>query len=66
MVSSADLNRAGVGMLIGPQISRNVLEFYGRSNQISREAGDNESEWTMFLSPIIDTAVRSCGHGVYP
>ncbi|KAK3538555.1 hypothetical protein QTP86_006718 [Hemibagrus guttatus] len=30
-------------------------------NQIPREVGDIESEWTMFSSSIVDTAIRSCG-----
>ncbi|KAK3562947.1 hypothetical protein QTP86_011691, partial [Hemibagrus guttatus] len=33
-------------------------------NQIPREFGDIESEWTMFSSSIVDTAIRSCGHKV--
>ena len=28
---------------------------------IPREAGDIESEWTMFSTSIVDAAVRSCG-----
>ncbi|KAI3372304.1 hypothetical protein L3Q82_022671 [Scortum barcoo] len=31
---------------------------------IPREAGDIESEWTMFSASIVDTAVRSCGRKV--
>ncbi|KAI3376363.1 hypothetical protein L3Q82_016831 [Scortum barcoo] len=31
-------------------------------SQIPREAGDIESEWTMFSASIVDAAVRSCGH----
>ncbi|KAI3362749.1 hypothetical protein L3Q82_001809 [Scortum barcoo] len=30
-------------------------------SQIPREAGDIESEWTMFSASIVDAAVRSCG-----
>ncbi|KAI3368119.1 hypothetical protein L3Q82_007849 [Scortum barcoo] len=30
-------------------------------SQIPREAGDIESEWTMFSPSIVDAAVRSCG-----
>ncbi len=30
-------------------------------DQIPREAGDIESEWTMFSASIVDAAVRSCG-----
>ncbi|KAK3558133.1 hypothetical protein QTP86_009867 [Hemibagrus guttatus] len=30
-------------------------------NQIPREVGDIESEWTMFFSSIVDSAIRSCG-----
>ncbi|KAL0194436.1 hypothetical protein M9458_012732, partial [Cirrhinus mrigala] len=30
-------------------------------NQISREDGDIESEWTMFSASIVNAAVRSCG-----
>ncbi|KAK3529721.1 hypothetical protein QTP86_000821 [Hemibagrus guttatus] len=30
-------------------------------NQIPREVGDIESEWTMFSSSIVDAAIRSCG-----
>ncbi|KAK3517546.1 hypothetical protein QTP70_012627 [Hemibagrus guttatus] len=33
-------------------------------NQIPREVGDIESEWTMFSSSIVDTAIWSCGHKV--
>ncbi|KAK3507907.1 hypothetical protein QTP70_002569 [Hemibagrus guttatus] len=33
-------------------------------NQIQREVGDIESEWTMFFSSIVDTAIRSCGRKV--
>ncbi|KAK3526552.1 hypothetical protein QTP70_030692 [Hemibagrus guttatus] len=33
-------------------------------NQILREVGDIESEWTMFSSSIVDTAIRSCGRKV--
>ncbi|KAK3562899.1 hypothetical protein QTP86_011137 [Hemibagrus guttatus] len=42
-------------------------------NQIPREVGDIESEWTMFSSSIVDAAIRSCcrkvsgaGRGVNP
>ncbi|KAK3518255.1 hypothetical protein QTP70_034697 [Hemibagrus guttatus] len=30
-------------------------------NQIPREVGDIESEWTMFFSSIVDAAIQSCG-----
>ncbi|KAK3532843.1 hypothetical protein QTP70_000267 [Hemibagrus guttatus] len=33
-------------------------------NQIPREVGDIESEWTMFSSSIVDAAIRSCGRMV--
>ncbi|KAK3571289.1 hypothetical protein QTP86_005929 [Hemibagrus guttatus] len=33
-------------------------------NQIPREVGDIESEWTMFSSSIVDAAIRSCGSKV--
>ncbi|KAK3531155.1 hypothetical protein QTP70_013252 [Hemibagrus guttatus] len=33
-------------------------------NQISREVGDIDSEWTMFSSSIVDAAIRSCGRMV--
>uniref|UniRef100_A0A671UP04 Reverse transcriptase domain-containing protein n=1 Tax=Sparus aurata TaxID=8175 RepID=A0A671UP04_SPAAU len=33
-------------------------------DQIPREAGDIESEWTMFSTSIVDAAVRSCGRKV--
>ncbi|KAK3533011.1 hypothetical protein QTP70_006237 [Hemibagrus guttatus] len=33
-------------------------------NQILREVGDIESEWTMFSSSIVDAAIRSCGRKV--
>ncbi|KAI3355516.1 hypothetical protein L3Q82_018346 [Scortum barcoo] len=32
--------------------------------EIPREAGDIESEWTMFSASIVDAAVRSCGRKV--
>ncbi|KAK3521039.1 hypothetical protein QTP86_018753 [Hemibagrus guttatus] len=31
-------------------------------NQIPREVGDIESEWTMFSSSIVNAAIWSCGH----
>ncbi|KAK3526947.1 hypothetical protein QTP86_005765 [Hemibagrus guttatus] len=33
-------------------------------NQIPREVGDIESEWTMFSSSIVDAAIWSCGRKV--
>ena len=33
-------------------------------DQIPREVGDIESEWTMFSTSIVDAAVRSCGRKV--
>ncbi|GAA6085164.1 receptor-type tyrosine-protein phosphatase F-like, partial [Tachysurus ichikawai] len=33
-------------------------------NQIPREVGDIESEWTMFSTSIVDAAARSCGRKV--
>ena len=33
-------------------------------DQIPREAGDIESEWTMFSTSIVDAAIRSCGRKV--
>ncbi|KAK3547070.1 hypothetical protein QTP86_009563 [Hemibagrus guttatus] len=33
-------------------------------NQIPREVGDIESEWTMFSSSIVDAVIRSCGRKV--
>ncbi|KAK3511173.1 hypothetical protein QTP70_032217, partial [Hemibagrus guttatus] len=33
-------------------------------NQIPREVGDIESEWTMYSSSIVDAAIRSCGRKV--
>ncbi|KAI3366344.1 hypothetical protein L3Q82_000506 [Scortum barcoo] len=33
-------------------------------SQIPREAGDIESEWTMFSASIVDAAVQSCGRKV--
>ncbi|KAK3543929.1 hypothetical protein QTP70_031842 [Hemibagrus guttatus] len=33
-------------------------------NQIPREVGDIESEWTMFSTSIFDAAIRSCGRKV--
>ncbi|KAK3533156.1 hypothetical protein QTP70_011263 [Hemibagrus guttatus] len=33
-------------------------------DQILREVGDIESEWTMFSSSIVDAAIRSCGRKV--
>ncbi|KAK3568835.1 hypothetical protein QTP86_017957 [Hemibagrus guttatus] len=33
-------------------------------NQIPREVGDIESEWTTFSSSIVDAAIRSCGRKV--
>ncbi|KAK3529813.1 hypothetical protein QTP86_006010 [Hemibagrus guttatus] len=33
-------------------------------NQIPREVGDIESEWTMFSTSIVDVAIQSCGRKV--
>ncbi|KAK3541692.1 hypothetical protein QTP86_001108 [Hemibagrus guttatus] len=33
-------------------------------NQIPREVGDIESEWTMFSTSIVDATIRSCGRKV--
>ncbi|KAK3550620.1 hypothetical protein QTP70_001026 [Hemibagrus guttatus] len=33
-------------------------------NQMPREVGDIESEWTMFSSSIVDAAIQSCGRKV--
>ncbi|KAK3511772.1 hypothetical protein QTP70_021807 [Hemibagrus guttatus] len=33
-------------------------------NQMPREVGDIESEWTMFSTSIVDAAIRSCGRKV--
>ncbi|KAK3533908.1 hypothetical protein QTP70_034895, partial [Hemibagrus guttatus] len=33
-------------------------------NQIPREVGDIESEWTMFSTSIVDAAIQSCGRKV--
>ncbi|KAK3511705.1 hypothetical protein QTP70_014524, partial [Hemibagrus guttatus] len=38
--------------------------FWESFNQISREVGDIESEWTMLSSSIVDAAIRSCGRKV--
>ncbi|KAK3522902.1 hypothetical protein QTP86_007322 [Hemibagrus guttatus] len=43
-----------------------VFNFHLREsfNQIPREVGDIESEWTMFSSSIVDAAIWSCGRKV--
>ncbi|KAK3519697.1 hypothetical protein QTP70_001565 [Hemibagrus guttatus] len=38
--------------------------FWENFNQIPREVGDIESEWTVFSSSIVDTAIRCCGRKV--
>ncbi|KAK3517715.1 hypothetical protein QTP70_016131 [Hemibagrus guttatus] len=45
---------------------RGVFNSYLREsfNQILRDVGDIESEWTMFSSSIVDAAIRSCGRKV--
>ncbi|KAK3556749.1 hypothetical protein QTP70_016703 [Hemibagrus guttatus] len=45
---------------------RGVLNSHIREsfNQIPREVGDIESEWTMFSTSIVDAAIRSCGRKV--
>ncbi len=42
---------------------RGIFNFQIRESfdQIPREAGDIESEWTMFSASIVDVAIRSCG-----
>ncbi|KAK3520782.1 hypothetical protein QTP70_032353 [Hemibagrus guttatus] len=44
----------------GAELSTNhhLVESF---NQIPREVGDIESEWTMFSSSIVDAAIQSCG-----
>ncbi|KAK3542779.1 hypothetical protein QTP70_002978 [Hemibagrus guttatus] len=51
--------------LAGPSV-RGVFNSHLREsfNQIPREVGDIESEWTMFSSSIVDAAIQSCGHKV--
>ncbi|KAK3543164.1 hypothetical protein QTP70_012267 [Hemibagrus guttatus] len=48
------------------RIVRGVFNSHLREsfNQIPREVGDIESEWTMFSSSIVDAAIRSCGRKV--
>ncbi len=45
---------------------RGVFNLHLRESfdQIPREVGDIESEWTMFSTSIVDAAVRSCGRKV--
>ncbi|KAK3566793.1 hypothetical protein QTP86_004505 [Hemibagrus guttatus] len=47
----------------GEELSTNhqLVESF---NQIPREVGDIESEWTMFSSSIVDAAIQSCGRKV--
>ncbi|KAK3524966.1 hypothetical protein QTP86_011731 [Hemibagrus guttatus] len=40
---------------------RGVSHLRESFNQIPREIGDIESEWTMFSSSIVDAAIWSCG-----
>ncbi|KAK3523969.1 hypothetical protein QTP70_017490, partial [Hemibagrus guttatus] len=51
--------------LAGPSV-RGVFNSHLREsfNQIPREVGDIEPEWTMFSSSIVDAAIRSCGRKV--
>ncbi|KAK3568451.1 hypothetical protein QTP86_007297 [Hemibagrus guttatus] len=41
-----------------------VFNFQKSFNQIPREVGDIESEWTMFSSSVVEAAIQSCGHKV--
>uniref|UniRef100_A0A8C6WSG0 Endonuclease/exonuclease/phosphatase domain-containing protein n=2 Tax=Neogobius melanostomus TaxID=47308 RepID=A0A8C6WSG0_9GOBI len=51
--------------LVDPSVSRVFNSHLRKSfNQIPREVGDMESEWTMFSSSIVDAAARSCGRKV--
>ncbi|KAK3551286.1 hypothetical protein QTP70_013947 [Hemibagrus guttatus] len=45
------------------EVLRGVFNSHIREsfNQIPREVGDIESEWTMFSSSIVDAAIQSCG-----
>ncbi|KAK3533220.1 hypothetical protein QTP70_013622 [Hemibagrus guttatus] len=47
--------------LADPSVPSHLRESF---NQIPREVGDIESEWTMFSSSIVDAAIRSCGRKV--
>ncbi|KAK3566415.1 hypothetical protein QTP86_032265, partial [Hemibagrus guttatus] len=51
--------------LVDPSV-RGVFNSHLRErfNQIPREVGDIESEWTMFSSSIVDAAIQSCGRKV--
>uniref|UniRef100_A0AAQ6IFT4 Endonuclease/exonuclease/phosphatase domain-containing protein n=1 Tax=Anabas testudineus TaxID=64144 RepID=A0AAQ6IFT4_ANATE len=51
--------------LVEPSV-REVFNSHLREsyNQVPRESGDIESEWTMFSTSIVNAAVRSCGRRV--
>ncbi|KAI3356768.1 hypothetical protein L3Q82_003449 [Scortum barcoo] len=59
-ISSSDL-RPYVLDTLGEVFNSHLRKSF---SQIPREAGDIESEWTMFSASIVDAAVRSCGRKV--
>lgn len=60
-----DIARVCWGHLAEPS-AREVFNSHMQKNltQIPRDAGDIESEWTMFSASIADVAALSCGHKV--
>ncbi|KAK3507140.1 hypothetical protein QTP70_008534 [Hemibagrus guttatus] len=50
-------------VLTGPTALPDFREWES-FNQIPREVGDIESEWTMFSSSIVDAAIQDCSHKV--
>ncbi|KAK3557561.1 hypothetical protein QTP70_030492 [Hemibagrus guttatus] len=54
---------APMAVVVNPGLDRSGYEFES-FNQIPREVGDIESEWTMFSTSIVDAAIRSCGRKV--
>ncbi|KAI3356425.1 hypothetical protein L3Q82_017644 [Scortum barcoo] len=48
----------------GAELVNSITTWWEVFSQIPREAGDIESEWTMFSASIVDAAVRSCGRKV--
>ncbi|KAK3560563.1 hypothetical protein QTP86_010899 [Hemibagrus guttatus] len=60
------VNRSPPGERLADPSVRGVFNSHLREsfNQILREVGDIESEWTIFSSSIVDTAIRSCGRKV--
>ncbi|KAK3565586.1 hypothetical protein QTP86_012900 [Hemibagrus guttatus] len=64
VVVSSDLQPHVLDTQVKREVELSTDHHLVSFNQILREVGDIESEWTMFSFSIVDTAIRSCGRKV--